>query len=257
MENLFLPNKIELKKGADENEGVLVIEPLFHGYGTTIGNALRRVLLSSLPGAAVTSFKIKGATHEFSAVKGVHEDVLQIVLNLKQLRLKMFVDEPVILKIVKKGEGDVTGADIEKNSSVQIINPDLKIATVTDKIDFNMEITVEKGLGFDPTENRDKTKLPVGAIAIDAIFTPIRDISIKVEDTRVGQITNFDKLTMDIKTDGTITPSYAINFATKLLIDHFSLLTNEANIPVEMAREVKAEAKKAKKTKTTTKKSKK
>ncbi|MBN1325906.1 DNA-directed RNA polymerase subunit alpha [Candidatus Falkowbacteria bacterium] len=254
MENLFLPNKIELKKGIDENEGVLVIEPLFHGYGTTIGNALRRVLLSSLPGAAVTSFKIKGATHEFSAVKGVQEDVLQIVLNLKQLRLKMFVDEPVVLKLHKKAEGAVTAADIDKDASVQIINGDLKIATITDKgTELNMEITVEKGLGFDPTENRDKTKLPVGAIAIDAIFTPIKDIGFKVEDTRVGQITNYDKLTMNIKTDGTITPSYAINFAAKLLIDHFSLVTNEQNIPVEMTKEVKTETKKAKKPRATKK----
>lgn len=254
MENLFLPNKIELKKGADENEGILVIEPLFHGYGTTIGNALRRVLLSSLPGAAVTSFKIKGTTHEFSAVKGIYEDILQIVLNLKQLRLKMFVDEPVVLKLVKKGEGEVTGADIEANSSVQIFNPDLKIATITDKgAELNMEITVEKGLGFDPTENRDKTKLPVGAIAVDAIFTPIKDIGLKVEDTRVGQITNYDKLTMNIKTDGTITPSFAINFAAKLLIDHFALITNEQNIPVELTKEAKSETKKVKKVKATKK----
>jgi DNA-directed RNA polymerase subunit alpha len=250
MENLFLPNKIELKKGADENEGILVIEPLFHGYGTTIGNALRRVLLSSLPGAAVTSFKIKGATHEFSAVKGIHEDVLQIVLNLKQLRLKMFVDEPVVLKLHKKGEGNVTAADIEKDASVQIFNQDLKIATITDK---SIEITVEKGLGFDPTENRDKTKLPVGAIAIDAIFTPIKDIGLKVEDTRVGQITNYDKLIMNIKTDGTITPSFAVNFATKLLIDHLGLITNEQNIPIEITKEAKAETKKVKKIKTTKK----
>ncbi len=253
MENLFLPNKIELEKGAGDNEGILIIEPLFHGYGTTIGNALRRVLLSSLPGAAVTSFKIKGATHEFSAVKGIYEDILQIVLNLKQLRLKMFIDEPVVLKLVKKGEGDVTAADIEKNSSVQIFNPDLKIATITDKTELNMEITVEKGLGFEPTENRDKTKLPVGAIAIDAIFTPIKDIGFKIEDTRVGQITNYDKLTLNIKTDGTITPSAALNFAAKLLIDHFSLITNEQNIPIEITGEAKSEAKKAKKIKSTKK----
>ncbi|MDD5341175.1 MAG: DNA-directed RNA polymerase subunit alpha [Patescibacteria group bacterium] len=250
MENLFLPTKIELKKGEGANEGILVIEPLFHGYGTTIGNALRRVLLSSLPGAAVTSFKIKGATHEFSAVKGIYEDVLEIVLNLKQLRLKMYVDEPVVLKLVKKGEGEVTGADIEKNSSVEIFNPEMKIATITEKgAELNMEITVEKGLGFEPTENRDKTKLPVGAIAIDAIYTPLKDIGFKVEDTRVGQITNFDKLTMDIKTDGTITPSYAINYAAKLLIDHFTLLTKEENIPVETAVKESAEEKPAKKAK--------
>jgi DNA-directed RNA polymerase subunit alpha len=254
MENLFLPTKIELKKGENPNQGILVIEPLFHGYGTTLGNSLRRVMLSSLPGAAVTSFKIKGATHEFSTVKGIYEDILDIVLNLKQLRLKMYIDEPVVLKLVKKGEGVATAADIEKNSNVEIINTDMKIATVTEKgAELNMEITVEKGLGFDPTENRDKTKLPVGAIAIDAIYTPLKDIGFKVEDTRVGQITNFDKLTMDIITDGTITPAFAINSAAKLLIDHFVLLTKEENIPVEAAAKEALEEKPAKKAKKTTK----
>jgi DNA-directed RNA polymerase subunit alpha len=255
MENLFLPTKIELKKGENANEGILVIEPLFHGYGTTIGNALRRVLLSSLPGAAVTSFKIKGATHEFSTIEGIYEDILEIVLNLKQLRLKIFVNEPVILKLVKKGEGTVTAADIEKNANVEIINPDLKIATITKKdTELNMEITVEKGLGFDPTENRDKSKLPVGAIAIDAIYTPIKDVGFKVEDTRVGQITNYDKLTIEIKTDGTITPAFALNFAAKILIDHLNLLTKEENIPVEAAAKESEEKKKpAKKTRKTTK----
>lgn len=246
MENIFLPSKIDLKKGKNPNEGVLILEPLWHGYGATIGNALRRVLLSSLPGAAVTSFKIKGVQHEFQAVKGVYEDVLQIMLNLKQLRLKVFSEEPVVLKLTKKGKGEVTAKDISKDSNVEIINTDLVIATITDKsIEFDMEITVQKGRGFEPTEERDKQDLPVGSIAVDAIYTPLVDVGYKVEYTRVGQITNFDKLTLNLETDGTITPEEAINSASKLLIDHFSLLYQE-----------KSEKKETSKKKTTKKKTK-
>lgn len=262
MENIFLPSKIEIKKGKKPNEGILIMEPLYHGYGTTIGNAIRRVLLSSLPGAAVTSFKIKGVQHEFSSVEGIYEDVLEISLNLKQLRLKIHSDEPVVLKLVKKVEGEVLAKDIAKDSNVEIINPDLKIATITDKkMELDMEITVEKGRGFDPTENRDKEKLPVGSIAIDAIYTPIKDVGFKVEYTRVGQITNYDKLTLNLETDGTITPEEAINYSSKILIDHFSLLYKEEKPKEEKkepAKEKKVTAKKTTKTtKKTTKKTKK
>lgn len=228
MENIFLPSKTEIKKGKTSNEASLIIEPLWHGYGTTIGNSLRRVLLSSLPGSAVTSFKIKGVQHEFSAIDGVQEDVLEIMLNLKQLRVKLHSDEPVTLKLVKKGSGDILAKDIAKDSKVEIINPDLKIATITDKAtEINMEITIDNGMGFDTTENRDKEDLPVGAIAIDAIYTPIVDVGYRVENTRVGQITNYDKLTLKIETDGSITPAEAINEAVKILIDHFSVLYKE------------------------------
>jgi len=241
METIFLPSKIELKRGDKLNEGILIIEPLFHGYGTTVGNALRRVLLSSLPGAAVTAVKIKGIQHEFSAIKGVYEDVLEIVLNLKQLRLKVFSEEPVVLKLAKKGESEVLANDIKKDANVEIINPELKIATITDKnTELDMEITVQKGRGFEPTENRDKENLPVGTIAIDAIYSPIKDIGFKIENTRVGQITNYDKLTLNLQTDGTITPEESINFAAKILIDHFTLLANESKTKAE---EKKAEAK--------------
>jgi len=261
METIFLPSKIDIKKGKTENEAVLTIEPLYHGYGITLGNALRRVLLSSLPGAAVTSFKIKGVQHEFSATKGIYEDILEIMLNLKQLRLKLFTDEPVVLKLIKKKEGEVLAKDIAKDANVEIINPDLKIATITDKnIELNMEIIVEKGRGFDPTENRDKEKLSVGSIAVDAIYTPIKDIGFKVENTRVGQITNYDKLIMTLETDGTITPNEAINDAAKILIDHFSLLYKEGKKPAESMEEKTAAKKVAKKktaAKKTTKKAKK
>ena len=257
MENIFLPSKIELKEGKNPNEGILIIEPLYHGYGTTIGNALRRVLLSSLPGAAVTAVKIKGVQHEFSTLTGVKEDILEIVLNLKQLRLKLYSDEPVALKLVKRGVGDALAKDIAKDANVEIINPDLKIATVTDKgTELNMEITVEKGRGFEPTENRVKENLPVGTIAIDAIFTPIKDVGFKVEYTRVGQITNYDKLTLNLETDGTITPAAAINYSAKILIDHFSLLFKEEPI-IEKPAEKKTSKEKTKKAKKTTKKSKK
>ena len=228
MENIFLPSKIELEKGKEPNQGILTIEPLFHGYGTTIGNALRRVLLSSLPGAAVTSVKIKGVPHEFSTIEGIYEDILELVLNLKQLRLKIFTEEPIVLKLVKKGVGDVLAKDISKDSNMEIVNPNLKIATITDKnTELNLELTVAKGFGFEPTENRDKKELPVGSIAIDSIFTPIKDVGFKTEYTRVGQITNYDKLTLNIETDGTITPESALNTAAKILIDHFSLLYKE------------------------------
>jgi len=231
MENIFLPSKIEFKKSKEPNKGELVIEPLFFGYGTTLGNALRRVLLSSLPGAAVTSFKIKGVQHEFSTKEGVQEDILEIMLNLKQLRLKVFSDEPVVLKIKKKGSGDVLAKDIEKNSDVEISNKDLKIMTITDsKTELDMELTVEKGRGFDPTENREKENLPVGTIAIDAIYTPIKDVGFKVENTRVGQITDYDKLTLTIETDGTMSVEEAINYAVKILIDHFSLLYKKEKV---------------------------
>jgi DNA-directed RNA polymerase subunit alpha len=259
MENIFLPSKIELTKGANDNEGSLTIEPLYHGYGTTLGNALRRVLLSSLPGAAVTAFKIKGVQHEFTAINGIQEDVLEISLNLKQLRLKVFSDEPVVLKLIKRGEGNVLAEDISANSDVEIVNPELKIATITDKkIELDMELIVEKGRGYDPTENRDKEKLSVGYIAIDAIFTPIKDVGYKVENTRVGQITNYDKLTLNLETDGTISPEQAVNYATKLLIDHFNLLyKEEVKIDPERANQESKETIKKKTAKKTNKKTKK
>jgi len=247
MEKFFLPSKIEFIGDAEQaNKAQLIIEPLFHGYGTTIGNALRRVLLSSLPGAAITSIKIKGATHEFTAVKGVLEDILEICLNIKQLRVKVYTDEPVKLKLVKKGKGVVKAKDIEKNSNIEILNPELHIATITDdKMEFNMDLTAEKGMGYITTDNREKASLEVGAIAVDALYTPIKDVGYKVEDTRVGQITNYDKLTMSIETDGSITPKQAVTEASRILIDHFNLLTVPENIlEVEATEEKPAKKKK-------------
>lgn len=225
MEEILLPSKIELIPGKDERNATLVVEPCWHGYGTTLGNALRRVMLSSLPGAAVTAVKIKGASHEFTAIPGVQEDILELTLNLKSLRMRLFTDEPVRLTLSVKGEKEVTAADIKAPSDVEIVNPDLHIATLTDKkAELELEIFVGKGRGYVPVEERSKEKPELGMIAIDAIYSPVREIGYKVENVRVGQITNFDKLVMTIETDGTITPKEAVDQSLRILLDHFQLM---------------------------------
>lgn len=225
MEDILLPSKIEITPGERDNESVLVMEPFFHGYGHTVGNALRRVLLSSLQGAAVTAVKIKGGSHEFQALPNVKEDVLEIILNLKQLRLKVYSDEPVKLTLHAKGDKKVTGKDIAPNSDVEVANPGLHIATLTDKsAELEMEITVAKGRGYVPTEERGKERGELGTIAVDALYSPIRSVGYRVEDVRVGQITNYDKLTLTIETDGTVEADEAIRSSAKILIDHFALL---------------------------------
>lgn len=216
--------------GAVASETILTIEPLHHGYGTTVGNALRRVLLSSLPGAAVTTMKIKGVQHEFSTVAGVKEDVLDIMLNIKKLRMKVHSEEPVTLKLVTNKEGAVTAAAFEKNADVEIANPDLVLATITDgKSNFDMEITVSRGRGYVPTEERDSAPTEIGVIAVDAMFSPVRNVGFRVENTRVGEVTNYDKLIMNITTDGTVTPQEAVEQATKILLNHFSWVQGQLN----------------------------
>lgn len=230
METIFLPSKMHIADGEKLNTATLTIEPLHHGYGTTVGNALRRVLLSSLPGAAVTAVKIKGAQHEFQAMSGVQEDVLDIILALKQLRMQVHADEPVVLKLTKKGEGPVTAADIEKNADVDIANPDLVFATITSpSTTLDMEITVSRGRGFLPTEEREDVSSDIGVMAVDALFSPVRQVSLKVENTRVGDITNYDKLIMHIETDGTLAPSDALEQAIKILINHFTWMQGQLN----------------------------
>jgi len=241
MDKLLLPSKIKFIKGSSANEAVLEMEPAYHGYGITIGNALRRVLLSSLPGAAITSVKISGATHEFSTIPNVKEDLLEIILNLKQIRLRIHSDEPVRLSLDVSGERKVTAGDIKANSEVEIVNPDAHIATLTDKkAEFKLELIAERGRGYRVTEEKESSKLESGMIAIDAIFTPIKNIAIDVENVRVGQITNFDKLLLTVETDGTLTPKEAVSQAAQLLIDNFSLLTGEASSSSEEVVEEKA-----------------
>lgn len=227
MENILLPSTIEFLDTDTANVGKVIITPCHQGYGTTIGNALRRVLLSSLPGAAVESVKIEGVQHEFSAIEGVQEDVVEIILNLKQVAVRCFSDQPVTLILSKNKKGVVTAGDFDKNSDVEIVNPDLKIATITnDKINFGMEITVSKGRGYVSAAEKNAKNLDLGTILIDSLYTPIRDVGYNVELTRVGDVTDYEKLTLTVETNGTIAPKDAIVQATKILIEHFSLILN-------------------------------
>jgi DNA-directed RNA polymerase subunit alpha len=194
--------------------------PLQAGYGVTLGNALRRVLLSSLEGAAVTSIQIRDVYQEFSTIPGVKEDVTQIVLNVKKLRLKSFATHPVQLRLIKSGAGAVTAADIAESADVEIVNPDLVLMTLdTDDVTIEMDLTVERGVGYLGAERAEA--LPIGVIAVDAIFTPCRKVNYWVESMRVGQMTNYDKLTIEIETDGTIGPEEALSRAAEILVNQF------------------------------------
>ncbi len=220
---ISLPEKINILSQED-NHYQVSIEPFYPGFGVTIGNALRRVLLSSLSGGAVTAFKIQGVQHEFDAVNGVKEDVVEIMLNLKQLRLKVYSEEPVKLRLTGKGEKVLKAGDIEKNSQVEISNKDLVIATLTDKgSNLDMEITVENGLGYVTVEQREKEKLDIGTIAIDSSFSPVLNVGYKIENVRVGKMTNYEKVVMDVVTDGTITAEDALSQASAILESHFAL----------------------------------
>jgi DNA-directed RNA polymerase subunit alpha len=227
MEQLLLPTSVELIKDKDPRKAALVISPCYPGYGTTVGNALRRVLLSSLPGAAVVAVKIQGVDPEFSILPHVKEDIVQIILNLKQLRLKVFSEETVRLTLEASGEREVTAADITPSSDVEIVTKDLHIAELTNKdAKLSMEIFVRQGRGYIPIEEREEEKKEIGVIQIDSVFTPMRNVGYRVEDVRVGQKTNFDKLTLTLETDGTLEPAEAVRSATKILLDHFNLLAN-------------------------------
>lgn len=220
---------VEVKETAREGfSASFEIEPLTPGYGVTLANSLRRVLLASLPGAAATSVRIDGATHEFSTLPGVTEDVVEIILNLKGLRLKAMTDEPVTLTLDKKGPGAVTAADFKKNPDMEILNPELHIATLDAKGKLSMEVVCGKGRGYVTVEMRREEKLPLGTIMIDSIFTPIKKVHYQVENTRVGRMTNFDKILLDITTDGTIDPYDAVKQAAQILIDHLSIVAGIA-----------------------------
>lgn len=244
MENIPLPSKIEIADGSSKHEGIISIYPCQPGFGTTLGNALRRVLISSLPGAAVIAFKIKGVSHEFSTIEHVKEDVVEIILNLKQLRLKVFSDEPVRIELKAKGDKKVTAKDIKASSDVEIVNPELVIATLTDKnAELEMELIVGQGRGYVPTEVREKESIEVDMIMVDSIFTPVRNVGLAVEHVRVGQMTNFEKLVLTIETDGTISPAEALIASNQILLDHFNFIAGESlNLGVkEVKKEKKAE----------------
>jgi len=220
----------------ENNKAVFEIEALYPGYGVTIGNALRRVLLSSLSGASVTQMKIKGVPHEFSTIPGALEGVIDIMLNLKQLRFKIYTDEPQNATLKIKGEKEVLGSDFKLPPYVELINKNAQIAVLTTKsAELEMEIQIEKGLGYQPRESRKKPKerSAIGVIYLDAIFTPIKRVAFRVENMRVGERTDFDRLFLEIETDGTISPEAALGQAGEILVKHFSLF-----VPLEKTEEI-------------------
>lgn len=213
--------KIEIQEKTS-TYGKFVVEPLERGYGTTLGNSLRRILLSSLPGSAVTSIKIDGVLHEFSTIPGVVEDVTDIVLNMKKLLVVSTSDEPVIGRIHKEGPGEVTAADIVIGPEVEILNPDLVIATLEEG-KLSLELRVERGRGYVSAERNKRDDMPIGEIAIDSIFTPVKKVNFTVENTRVGQVTDFDRLILETWTNGSIEPDGAVSLAAKIMSEHLRL----------------------------------
>lgn len=233
------PNIEITELSEDGSYGKFVVEPLERGFGTTMGNSLRRVLLSSLPGTAVSSIKVDGALHEFTTLTGVKEDLVEIVLNLKGLNLQMEGDEPKTLVINAQGEGVVKAGDIIADADVEIKNPDHHIATLNEDAKLYMEINIEKSRGYVPAERNKKPGQPIGIIPVDSIFSPIRRVNYNVENTRVGQVTDFDKLTLEVWTNGTIRADEATSLAAKIMSEHLSLFVdltahlNELEIMVE------------------------
>jgi DNA-directed RNA polymerase subunit alpha len=232
--NLVLP-KIEIE-AISERYGRFVVGPLESGYGVTIGNSLRRVLLSSLAGAAITSVRVDGVHHEFSPIAGVKEDTMTLLLNLKQVRMRLHGDEPVRLRLEVEGEGVVTAGDIECPSEVEIVNPELPLLTLdANDSRVEMEMTAERGRGYSPSEERGE--LGIGQLPVDAVFSPIRRIAYVVDRVRIGEITDFDQLKLDIWTDGTIQPEEALSSAAQMLAKHFSLVANVGGALIEEGEE--------------------
>ncbi len=253
MENIPLPSKIEILPGGTANQARISIQPCHPGFGTTLGNALRRVMLSSLPGGAVTGFKVKGVSHEFASIDHVKEDMVEVALNLKQVRVKIHSAEPVRLTLKASGEKKVTAGDIKTTSDVEIVNKDLVIATLTDKsADLEMEVIVAQGRGYIPTETREKENVEADLILIDSIFTPVKNVGLAIENVRVGQMTNYENLVLDVETDGTITPREALEKANQVLIEHFNFIAGgetasapvaeEESAPLEVVEETAVEA---------------
>ena len=224
----FQKPKIEIAEiSEDKKYGRFVVEPLERGYGTTLGNSLRRIMLSSLPGVAVSQVKIDGVLHEFSSIPGVKEDVTEIIMNIKELAIRntSSSDEPKVAYIEFEGEGVVTAADIQADSDIQILNPDLVIANLNGGADSKlyMELTINKGRGYVSSDKNKTDDIPIGVIAVDSIYTPVERVNLAVENTRVGQVTDYDKLTLDVYTNGTLEPDEAVSLAAKVLSEHLSL----------------------------------
>ena len=236
---IIMPSKprVVLEEG---NKGVFEIDGLCPGYGHTLGNSLRRIILSSLPGASITSIKIDGISHEFSTMSGIKEDVIVMILNLKKIRFKMLTDEIQTVNLSIKGPKVVLASDIKTGGQVEILNPELYIAEVTGKVNLNIEIKIEKGLGFIPKEVIQKEKVDIGTIAVDAIFTPIRRVSYEIEDMRVGDKTNHNRLRISIETDGTLTPREAFSRSIEIMINQLKAIIDFKEVEDEVKVEKKS-----------------
>lgn len=226
------------------NEGQFILEPLLPGYGITIGNTLRRVLLSSMPGAAITTIQIEGANHEFTTINGVKEDLVDLILNLKGVRFRLMQNEPINLTLEVTGPKEIIAGDFAKAANIEIANPEHYIATIEKKKKLSLQAMVEKGFGYLPTEKRKDLKLPIGMIAIDSFYSPVTKVNITTENTRVGQMTNYDKLIIDITTDGTIEPITALQSATQILIEQLSKISALIPEAPESTRKVRKRASK-------------
>lgn len=228
MQFTYLSETVSIKRVSEDGKvGVFAIEGLYRGYGLTVGNALRRVLLSSLPGAAITRFKIKGVKHEFTTIPGVVEDVVEISLNLKKARFHFYAKESQVLTLKVKGEKEVKAGDIKGNADIEVANPDLHLATLTSNdAELDIEITVEKALGYVPVESQKIEKLPIGTVALDAMFSPVVNVNFTVENMRVGDKTDYNRVLLEVETDGTISPSRAVHKAADILLDHFKRISD-------------------------------
>ncbi len=221
--NFELPSQVKVEsETATDTYGKFIVEPFERGFGTTIGNGLRRVLLSSIEGTAVTWVKIEGVVHEFSSIPGVLEDVTHIILNIKKLRVRMHTDAPCILRFDVSRQGDVTAADIETDHNVEVVNPDLKICTLTDDVRFYCEMQVKKGRGYVTAEDNVTDEMEIGTIPVDSIFSPVYRVKYAIENTRVGKFTNYDRLVLEIWTDGTVTPEMGLVEASKIYRKHLN-----------------------------------
>lgn len=226
-QDLIKPNKLEVIPGlAPERRAVIVAEPLERGFGLTLGNALRRVLLSSLQGAAVTAIQIDGVLHEFSSIAGVHEDVTDIVLNIKALGIRMHSDGPRRVTLEGSGPGEVTAGMIETGHNIEVMDPELVICTLDDNAKIRMELTVEAGKGYVPAGQNKPEESPIGLIPVDAVFSPVRKVSYKVENSRVGQVTDYDKLSLDVMTNGTVNPEDSVALAARILQEQLQFFIN-------------------------------
>lgn len=225
-QELIKPAKVEIQHGKSEMVGNVVAEPLERGFGLTLGNALRRILLSSLQGAAVTDVKIDGVLHEFSSIEGVREDVTDIILNIKAIAVRMHVEGPKKMRLAAEGPCEVTAGMIEAGADIEIMNPELVLCTLDKGAKLVMEMTVNTGKGYRPAAQNRPEDAPVGLIPVDSVFSPVRKVSYDIEDTRVGQITDFDKLTLNIETNGVISPEDAVAYASRIMQDQLQVFIN-------------------------------